>query len=65
MRIILNGTPCETSTQRLDQMLIEQGYTSPTIATAVNSTFVHKHKRDTITLAEGDQVEIVAPIEGG
>lgn len=65
MRIILNGVACEVRAQTLDQILLEHGYDSPFIATAVNGLFVNKHKRAETELKEGDRLELVAPIEGG
>ncbi len=49
----------------LDQVLVECGYENPSIATALNGTFVHRELRTETKLTEGDRIEVVAPIEGG
>lgn len=65
MRIVLNGEACQVTKRTIDKILIEQGYDSDGIATALNGTFVHKHERSSTELHEGDRLEIVAPIQGG
>ena len=65
MRIVLNGKTCEVIATRLDQVLIECGYKSPSIATALNQTIVHKQDHAQTDLKDGDQLEVVAPIGGG
>lgn len=65
MLIILNNDPCEVEHTRLDQVLLELGYNNAAIATAVNSSIVHKHNRCNTQLNENDRLEIVSPIGGG
>ena len=65
MRIILNGQPREVVARTLEVVLVECGYRSPTIATALNGTFVHRHLRSETILSENDRIEVVSPIEGG
>ncbi|MEM7496527.1 MAG: sulfur carrier protein ThiS [Pseudomonadota bacterium] len=65
MRIILNGTETEVAATRLDAALAELGYAAGPFATAVNETFVHREQRAETALAEGDRVEVVAPLQGG
>jgi len=65
MRIVVNGEEREVTADHLDQVLVECGYENPTIATALNGTFVHRHLRVETRLAEGDRIEVVSPIEGG
>ncbi len=65
MRIIVNGEPREVAALTLEALLSECGYHSAKIATALNSTFVHRHLRSETTLSENDRVEVVSPIEGG
>ena len=38
---------------------------SEAVATALNGLFVPKSLRQTTLLSDGDQIEIIAPIEGG
>ena len=65
MRIVLNGDPCEVNAITLDKILLEQGYQTNAIATALNGTFVHKQSRADTRLKDGDRLEVVAPIQGG
>ena len=65
IRIVLNGANREVSGSTLDEILLECGYQSSTIATAVNSRFIHRHQRADTEIHEGDHIEVVAPIEGG
>jgi len=65
MRIIVNGEHKEVAAQTLEALLAECGYHSSKIATALNSTFIHRHLRTETTLSENDRVEVVSPIEGG
>lgn len=66
MNLQFNGQACQTTATTLAELLREQGY-EPTskVATAVNGQFVAKHSRDAYTLSEGDQIEVVAPMQGG
>ena len=65
MRIILNGETCEVIHSHLDQILIERGYDSQTIVTALNSTFVTLEQRAQTRLFEDDRLEVLSPISGG
>lgn len=64
MKIVLNGEPREVQAWTLSGLLAECGY-SGRVATAVNEVFVAAPLRDTHQLAEGDRVEILAPMQGG
>lgn len=64
--IQLNGKPQQTQATTLAMLLQEQGYdASSRIATAINGTFIAKSQRDSQSLQEGDQIEVVAPMQGG
>jgi len=65
MKITVNGTAQETAAETLDVLLVEQGYGTAKVATAVNETFVPAALRVEQRLNEGDRVEIVAPRQGG
>jgi sulfur carrier protein len=65
MTLLLNGEPREVEATTLDQALAELGYAGKVVATAVNGDFVPARKRETVTLMEGDRIEIVAPMQGG
>jgi sulfur carrier protein len=65
MNIQLNGKPQTTAASTLAQLLDETGFGSATIATAVNGNFVPLVLRDTLELGDGDQIEVLAPMQGG
>ena len=65
MNIQLNGKPQVTSASTLEQLLVEAGFGSKTIATAVNGNFVPQPLRAQHELVDGDQIEVLAPMQGG
>ena len=64
MKITLNGEPREVRAQTLAALLEETGF-SGRVATAVNEGFVPAALRAGHQLAEGDRIEVVAPMQGG
>jgi sulfur carrier protein len=64
-RIRLNGTPVETEARTLADLVAGEGHAEAAVATAVNGDFVPRQERAATLLADGDQVEIVAPRQGG
>lgn len=65
MRIAVNGKPLEVSAPTLEALLAELDYGAARVATALNQTFVRAADRAATPLREGDEVEIVAPRQGG
>lgn len=66
MNIRLNGETIETATRTLDELCTTLGYeTDAKIATAVNGEFVPAGQRVELQLASNDEIEIVAPRQGG
>lgn len=65
MKLQLNGTVIRSNTMTLAQLLDEQGYSTATVATAVNGDFIPATLRATRTLVDGDQIEVLAPMQGG
>lgn len=65
LRIFLNGTETEVRAKQLAAALVELGYEDGPFATAVNESFVHREQRAQTILAEGDRIEVVAPLQGG
>ena len=65
MRIIVNGAWRETVALELSAALQELGYGEAVVATAVNGEFVALGVRPRTRLAEGDRVEVLAPMQGG
>lgn len=64
MNIILNGEPIQVSATTLAELLAERGL-SGRVATAVNEEFVPAPLRAALALADGDRVEVLAPMQGG
>ena len=65
MKIILNGEPRDVTATRLSDLMEELGYAGARVATAVNEDFVPAGARAGTVLAEGDRLEVVAPMQGG
>ena len=65
MQISVNGQMREVCAETLELALIELGFTGAAIATAVNGGFVAAGCRAAIRLAPGDQLEVLAPMQGG
>ena len=65
MKITVNGNPHDIASQNLADLLIELGYGGTVVATAINQSFVPVSRRAQQNLAAGDQIEILAPMQGG
>lgn len=65
MRISVNGDQHELEADTLASALNALGYAGRKIATAVNGRFVAATQRQATRLADGDKVEVVAPMQGG
>ena len=65
MNIVLNGSPAYIKEETLVAALVELGYANTIIATAINGNFVPTSQREHVILSDGDQLEIVAPMQGG
>jgi len=65
MKLQLNGAPIETDCITLTELLSANGYGDARVATAVNGTFVPAAMRASHALSDGDQVEVLAPMQGG
>lgn len=65
MNIRVNGVDCDVKASNLESLLAELDYAEQTVATALNHTFVRKKDRPTTKIAEGDEVEILTPRQGG
>jgi len=65
MRILVNGAAREVRAADLPAALEELGYGGAVIATAVNGEFVPATDREAARLAEGDELEVLAPMQGG
>ena len=65
MKILVNGAWRETQAPQLARALEELGYGASVVTTAVNGEFVAAARRAHTVLAEGDRVEVLAPMQGG
>lgn len=65
MQILLNGELHATDAKTLSELCAALGFTEARIATAVNGSFVAASSRDATKLADSDEIEIVAPRQGG
>jgi sulfur carrier protein len=65
MRIFLNGDARDIDARTMDVALNVLGFRDAVVATALNGRFVAKGARPATALAEGDAIEVVAPLQGG
>lgn len=65
MRFLLNGEPKNTDKTALLDILQEFGFGEAKVATALNGDFVPAPLRSSTILADGDQLEVLAPMQGG
>ncbi len=65
MRILVNGASREIGAADLGGALEELGYGGAVVATAINGEFVPAAERQAARLADGDRIEVLAPMQGG
>ena len=65
MKIIVNGQSLDVSATLLSAALGELGYGDARVATALNGDFVPLTARTATRLSDGDQLEVLAPMQGG
>ncbi|HBF60009.1 MAG TPA: thiamine biosynthesis protein ThiS [Methyloceanibacter sp.] len=65
MQILVNGERFTTEASSLDELCGVLGFAGARIATAVNGCFVATAARARTQLSEADEIEIVAPRQGG
>ena len=65
MQIVLNGELVATRAQTLGELCADLGFAEAKVATALNGAFVAAGKRALTPLSAKDEVEIVAPRQGG
>ena len=65
MKIVVNGESKETNARTLHELCDALGYGDSRIATALNGAFVALDERRQRQLKANDQIEIVAPRQGG
>jgi sulfur carrier protein len=65
MKILVNGAWRDTGAGDLAAALQELGYGEAIVATALNGEFVPAGSRPAVRLADGDRIEVLAPMQGG
>jgi len=65
MRILVNGAWRDTAGADVDTVLREMGWGESAVATALNGEFVPASARRAAAVAEGDRLEVLAPMQGG
>jgi len=65
LKVLLNGEPFATEAHTLDELCSSLGFAKARIATAVNGSFIPASNRSATQLAPSDEIEIVAPRQGG
>jgi sulfur carrier protein len=65
MKILVNGVWHDTTGVDVASTLKELGYGESVVATALNGEFVPMGSRSQTALAEGDRLEVLAPMQGG
>lgn len=65
MKILVNGEMTQTHAKTLGELCTALGHGLDKIATARNGDFVPETARDETLITENDQIEIVAPRQGG
>ncbi len=65
MKLQLNGAPIEVQITTLAELLTAEGFGGAKVATAVNGGFVPVSTRADHALSDGDNIEVLAPMQGG
>jgi sulfur carrier protein len=65
MRVIINGEQREISSARIDALLGELEYEGTHFAIALNYDVLPKSRWAETTIKSGDEIEIIAPRQGG
>jgi sulfur carrier protein len=65
VKIVLNGEAFATDAKTLDELCVRLGFAEAKIATALNGSFVAAASREVTPLTDEDEIEIVAPRQGG
>jgi sulfur carrier protein len=65
LQILVNGEPIVTDALNLAELCATLGYGQAKVATALNGSFVASAMRGSTPLSPKDEVEIVAPRQGG
>ena len=65
MNILVNGVEQVVVNTSLKKIIEEMGFAGKNFAVAVNENFVPRANYESVELNNGDQLDIVAPMQGG
>lgn len=66
MKVTINGTSkTYPAPLKLSEALAEEGYKDMTVAVALGGQFLPRSRYAETMLKDGDELEIVAPMQGG
>lgn len=65
MQVEINGQTHRITGPTLADALQQAGFTTAATATALNGAFVPAAARAATAIADGDRIEVVAPMQGG
>ena len=65
MRVEVNGETMVPRANTLADLLLDCGFETAAVATAVNGQFVPRGARAGHKLADGDRIEVLSPMQGG
>jgi len=65
VKLLVNGQLHEVASFDVATVLEELHYGGSVVATAVNGVFIPAESRSTARIADGDRLEVVAPMQGG
>ncbi|BDY15753.1 thiamine biosynthesis protein ThiS [Sulfitobacter pontiacus] len=65
MKLQLNGAPLDSDAPTLAALLEAEGFGGAKVATAVNGSFIPASLRASHPLSSGDNIEVLAPMQGG
>jgi len=66
MKVTVNAEPVEIAdTASVADAIRQLGYSQHSVAAALNGEFLPRSRHDGTSLREGDELELVAPRQGG
>lgn len=65
MRLIVNGQPADIKAATVQEVAAAMGYTGDFFAVALNRACISRKAFATTPVNEGDEVEILSPMQGG
>lgn len=65
MKVEFNGEVININREQNIQEFIEARGAKPPFAVALNGTFVSRTELPSVTLSDGDKIELLSPIQGG